>query len=32
MQPFAFYVIGFTLTMSLIFLAEGLFRYAGARR
>lgn len=27
-----FYMIGFTLTMLLISLAEGLYRYVGARK
>ena len=32
MNPSIFYMIGFTLTMLLISLAEGLYRYVGARR
>lgn len=32
MNPSVFYMIGFTLTMLLISLAEGLYRYVGARR
>lgn len=31
-NPSVFYMIGFALTMVLVSLAEGLFRYAGARR